>query len=77
MFHVHVIQVSVQSFCILSTLPYSTSVRKDDINFEELDRLKDLLNRIKEDLGDLAVVESFPNKVEGRQMTMMLAPKKK
>ncbi len=37
----------------------------------------DLLNRIKEDLGDLAVVESFPNKVEGRQMTMMLAPKKK
>ena len=37
----------------------------------------DLLNRIKEDLIDLAVVESFPNKVEGRQMTMMLAPKKK
>lgn len=37
----------------------------------------DLLNRIKDDLGDLAVVESFPSKVEGRQMTMMLAPKKK
>ncbi|MGF1736388.1 translation initiation factor IF-3 [Photobacterium satsumensis] len=37
----------------------------------------DLLNRIKEDLIDLAVVESFPNRVEGRQMTMMLAPKKK
>ncbi|KLV09379.1 translation initiation factor IF-3 [Photobacterium ganghwense] len=37
----------------------------------------ELLNRIKDDLGDLAVVESFPNKVEGRQMTMMLAPKKK
>ena len=37
----------------------------------------ELLNRIKEDLADIAVVESFPNKVEGRQMTMMLAPKKK
>ncbi|MCQ1057851.1 translation initiation factor IF-3 [Photobacterium sp. ZSDE20] len=37
----------------------------------------ELLNRIKEDLIDLAVVESFPNRVEGRQMTMMLAPKKK
>jgi translation initiation factor IF-3 len=37
----------------------------------------DLLNRIKEELADLAVVESFPNRVEGRQMTMMLAPKKK
>lgn len=37
----------------------------------------DLLNRIKDELADLAVVESFPNRVEGRQMTMMLAPKKK
>ncbi|MCM0150244.1 translation initiation factor IF-3 [Photobacterium galatheae] len=37
----------------------------------------DLLNRIKDELADIAVVESFPNKVEGRQMTMMLAPKKK
>lgn len=37
----------------------------------------DLLNRIKEELADIAVVESFPSKVEGRQMTMMLAPKKK
>ncbi len=37
----------------------------------------ELLNRIKDDLVDLAVVESFPNRVEGRQMTMMLAPKKK
>ena len=37
----------------------------------------ELLNRIKEDLIDLAVVESFPTRVEGRQMTMMLAPKKK
>ncbi len=37
----------------------------------------DLLNRIKAELEDLAVCESFPNRVEGRQMTMMLAPKKK
>jgi translation initiation factor IF-3 len=37
----------------------------------------ELLNRIKDDLVDLAVVESFPSRVEGRQMTMMLAPKKK
>ncbi|ARR49025.1 translation initiation factor IF-3 [Photobacterium damselae subsp. damselae] len=37
----------------------------------------ELLNRIKDDLIDLAVVESFPSRVEGRQMTMMLAPKKK
>jgi translation initiation factor IF-3 len=36
----------------------------------------DLLNRIKAELEDLAVCESFPNRVEGRQMTMMLAPKK-
>ncbi len=37
----------------------------------------ELLNRIKKELEDLAVVESFPSRVEGRQMTMMLAPKKK
>ncbi|KMV32268.1 translation initiation factor IF-3 [Photobacterium swingsii] len=37
----------------------------------------ELLNRIKAELEDLAVCESFPNRVEGRQMTMMLAPKKK
>jgi translation initiation factor IF-3 len=37
----------------------------------------ELLNRIKAELDDLAVCESFPNRVEGRQMTMMLAPKKK
>ncbi|MDO6707982.1 translation initiation factor IF-3 [Photobacterium sp. 1_MG-2023] len=37
----------------------------------------DLLNRIKDELADIAVVESFPSRVEGRQMTMMLAPKKK
>lgn len=34
------------------------------------------LRRIEADLGELAVVEQFP-KLEGRQMVMMLAPKKK
>jgi translation initiation factor IF-3 len=37
----------------------------------------EMLNRIKEDLADLAVVESYPSKIEGRQMIMVLAPKKK
>ncbi|HEY9041727.1 MAG TPA: translation initiation factor IF-3 [Rheinheimera sp.] len=37
----------------------------------------DMLNRIKEDLSDIAVCESFPSRVEGRQMIMMLAPNKK
>ena len=37
----------------------------------------DMLNRIKEDLADIAVCESFPSRVEGRQMIMMLAPNKK
>ncbi|MGO2462728.1 MAG: translation initiation factor IF-3, partial [Ewingella sp.] len=27
--------------------------------------------------SDLAIVESFPTKIEGRQMIMVLAPKKK
>jgi translation initiation factor IF-3 len=36
-----------------------------------------MLNRIKEDLTSLAVVESFPSRIEGRQMIMVLAPKKK
>lgn len=36
----------------------------------------DLLNRIKSDLDEYAVVESFP-KMEGRQAIMVLAPKKK
>ncbi len=35
----------------------------------------DLLNRVKEDLAEIAQVESFP-KLEGRQMIMVLAPKK-
>jgi translation initiation factor IF-3 len=35
-----------------------------------------LLNRIRDELGDLIVVEQFP-KLEGRQMIMMIAPVKK
>lgn len=35
-----------------------------------------VLERVKNDLEELAVVESFP-KVEGRQAVMVLAPKKK
>ncbi|WP_328805247.1 translation initiation factor IF-3 [Spirabiliibacterium pneumoniae] len=37
----------------------------------------DLLERVKNDLADIAVVESAPSKLEGRQMVMVLAPKKK
>ncbi len=37
----------------------------------------DLLNRVKTDLADIANVESFPHRVEGRQMIMVLAPNKK
>lgn len=36
-----------------------------------------MLNRIKLDLIDFATVESFPFKVEGRQMIMLLVPKKR
>ncbi|QJC32787.1 translation initiation factor IF-3 [Enterobacteriaceae endosymbiont of Donacia semicuprea] len=35
-----------------------------------------MLNRIKKDLENLAIVESFPNKVEGRQIIMTLIPKR-
>lgn len=35
-----------------------------------------LLERVKEDLAQVGVVEQFP-KMEGRQMVMMIAPKKK
>ncbi|MDO4878826.1 MAG: translation initiation factor IF-3 [Neisseria sp.] len=35
-----------------------------------------LLERVKEDLTDIGQVEQFP-KLEGRQMVMMVAPKKK
>ena len=34
------------------------------------------LKRVSADLAELAVVEQFP-KMEGRQLVMMLAPKKK
>ncbi len=40
----------------------------------------EMLNRIRKDLCEnfnLAIVEFFPAKIEGRQMTMILAPKKK
>jgi translation initiation factor IF-3 len=36
-----------------------------------------LLQRVKADLEDLAVCESFPRRVEGRQMVMVLAPIKR
>jgi translation initiation factor IF-3 len=35
-----------------------------------------LLNRIRDELGDLILVEQFP-KLEGRQMIMMIAPGRK
>lgn len=35
-----------------------------------------VLNRVKDDLAEIAQVESFP-KLEGRQMIMVLAPKRK
>ncbi|QJC29855.1 translation initiation factor IF-3 [Enterobacteriaceae endosymbiont of Plateumaris sericea] len=37
----------------------------------------DMLNRIKNDLDYLSLVEYFPKKIEGRQMIMILIPKKK
>jgi translation initiation factor IF-3 len=36
----------------------------------------DLLKRIEKDLEELAIVEQFP-KMEGRQMIMVMAPKKR
>lgn len=36
----------------------------------------DVLNRIKNDLQELAIVEIFPSRIEGRQMIMMLSPRK-
>lgn len=35
----------------------------------------DVLNRLKEDTDEFAVVESFPTKIEARQMIMVLALK--
>lgn len=37
----------------------------------------DVLNRLKADTAEIAVVESFPTRIEGRQMIMVIAPKKK
>ena len=37
---------------------------------------QDVLTRIREDLAEIAQVEQFP-KLEGRQMIMVLAPKRK
>ncbi|AWH87214.1 translation initiation factor IF-3 [Limnobaculum parvum] len=37
----------------------------------------EVLNRVRDDLVELAVVESYPSRIEGRQMVMVLAPKKK
>ncbi|UJF20153.1 translation initiation factor IF-3 [Vibrio sp. SS-MA-C1-2] len=37
----------------------------------------DVLNRLKADTAEITVVESFPTRIEGRQMIMVLAPKKK
>ncbi|MEG3113100.1 MULTISPECIES: translation initiation factor IF-3 [Pantoea] len=40
----------------------------------------EVLNRVRKDLCEdleLAIVESFPSRIEGRQMIMVLAPKKK
>ncbi|MGJ8524541.1 Translation initiation factor IF-3 [Halomonadaceae bacterium LMG 33818] len=48
--------------------------RGREMAHQELGR--DLMERIENDLGDLVTVESRP-RMEGRQMTMMLAPKKK
>ncbi|CUX96015.1 Translation initiation factor IF-3 [Candidatus Mikella endobia] len=36
----------------------------------------EVLNRIRNDLSKIAIVEYFPSKIEGKQMIMVLAPKK-
>lgn len=36
-----------------------------------------VLHRIKNDLNEVAIVETFPTRIEGRQMIMILASKKK
>ncbi|BAH83265.1 translation initiation factor IF-3 [Candidatus Ishikawella capsulata] len=35
-----------------------------------------VLHRLKNDLNELSIVEYFPSKIEGRQMIMLLSPKK-
>jgi translation initiation factor IF-3 len=37
---------------------------------------RDLLDRVEKDLAELGTVEQYP-KMEGRQMVMVLAPKKR
>ena len=37
----------------------------------------DVLERVKNDLAEISVVESAPGKLEGRQAVMVLEPKKK
>ncbi|WP_071818285.1 translation initiation factor IF-3 [secondary endosymbiont of Heteropsylla cubana] len=36
----------------------------------------EMLKRVRDDLSELAIIESFPSKIEGRQMIMVLVPKK-
>ncbi len=48
--------------------------RGREITHQELGM--DLLNRIRDELADLIIVEQFP-KLEGRQMIMMIAPGRK
>ena len=48
--------------------------RGREMAHQELGR--NLLKRVEEDLVDLGTVEQFP-KMEGRQMVMLMAPKKK
>jgi translation initiation factor IF-3 len=48
--------------------------RGREMAHQELGR--DLLKRVENDLSELASVEQFP-KMEGRQMIMVMAPKKK
>jgi translation initiation factor IF-3 len=48
--------------------------RGREMAHQELGR--ELLNRIKDDLEEVGLVEQFP-KMEGRQMVMVIAPKKK
>jgi len=48
--------------------------RGREMAHQELGR--DLLKRVEGDLSELATVEQFP-KMEGRQMIMVMAPKKK
>lgn len=37
----------------------------------------DVLERVKADTAEIAMVESAPGKLEGRQVVMVIAPKKK